>query len=119
MVVWAVCLTALWLRGRMQHGGGLHFSRVISATLSGCSISNNTAGLVSGALRFPAATASFAHALPLSAAARCAALPLAARLAGRGVWRQLGGLRTSATRRGVRLGGLLRVGEVEWGACGA
>ena len=86
--------------------------------LSDCSIYNNEAGTVSGALHFPAATASFAHVLPLPAAARCAALPLAARLAGRGVWRQLGVRWTSATRRGVGLGGLFRVGEVEWGGYG-
>ena len=117
MSVWAVVLRAVWLRGRMQDGGGLYFYGAGSATLSGCSIYNNTAGMVSGALRFPSATASLAHTLPLSAAARCAALPLAARLAGRGVWRQLGEWLTSATRR-IRLGGLLCVGEVDWGGCG-
>ena len=118
MAVWAVGQRALRLRGRMQSGGGLYVHEG-SFTLSDCLIYNNTAGWVSGALRFPAATASFAHALPLPAAARCAALPLAACLAGRGVWRQLGEWGTSATRRGVRLGGLLRVGEVYWGGYGA
>ena len=49
--------------------------------MSGCSIYGNTAGSVSAALRFFGPTASLAHALPLSAAARCAALALAARLA--------------------------------------
>ena len=65
----------------MQYGGGLYFFEG-SATLSYCSIYENSAGSVSAALRFPAATALLAHALPLSAAARCAALAVAAPLAG-------------------------------------
>ena len=98
-------LTALWLCGRMQDGGGLYFFEG-SATLSYCSIYGNSAGWVSAALRFPAATALLAHALPLSAAARCASLPLASRLAGR---RAFGGSWESGLRA-------LRVGSV-WAVC--
>ena len=107
MFVWAVVLRALWLRGRMQDGGGLYFYGAGSVTLSGCLIYDNTAGRVSGALRFPAATASLAHTLPLSSAARCAALPLVARLAGR---RAFGGSWESGLRA-------LRGGGSVWSVC--
>ena len=75
-------LMALWLCGWIQSAGGLSFYEGSSAELSGCSIYDNFAGSVSAALRFFGSTASLTHAFPLSAAARCAALALAARLAG-------------------------------------
>ena len=115
MVVWAVGLRALWLRGRMQGGGGLYFHGSSSATLSGCSIYNNTAGRVSDAL-----CASQRPPLRLHTPSRCPrphAVPRRLSLrasraeAFGGSWES--GVR--ALRGRDRLGGLLRVGEVDWG----